>query len=154
MKPKTYTKEQFLKDVAKEARALKKMLTPDEINKLDAASLNPRSYNKCIYGQMTGDCRSVRASELIFNACQRFCHQPNGDLVGAGWDEKGGSFSNLKKNINGKNIDGVNNHTDLRLKREYEIEFYSSLEAYIMLPKSKKANLIAFLRGERKDLVL
>lgn len=150
-----YTKAQFLKDVAKEARKLKRAATTTEIDNLNARTLDPRNYGSCIYGQMTGDCRSKRAAELIFGCCNRYLELPDGeDLTGADDDEKGGSFAKMKKNINGKEIEGISNATDFKESRRYSANYYSSLEAYILLPTAKNKNLIAFLRGERKDLVL
>jgi hypothetical protein len=54
--------------VIAEARKLKKLITPEEINRLDPYKLDGKSNSKCIYGLITGSCKSERAKELI-DAC-------------------------------------------------------------------------------------
>lgn len=61
----------FPKLVIEEAKALKKHATKEERAKLDYENLDAEHYSKCIYGQMTGDCYSVRAHQLIGVACKR-----------------------------------------------------------------------------------
>lgn len=51
--------------VVDEATKLKQHATADELAGLDFERLDPRSPSMCIYGQMTGDCRSDRAIELL-----------------------------------------------------------------------------------------
>jgi predicted NAD-dependent protein-ADP-ribosyltransferase YbiA (DUF1768 family) len=51
--------------VIKEAKNIKKFATKEEIDKLLADSVAPTSTNMCIYGQMTGNCYSQRALELL-----------------------------------------------------------------------------------------
>lgn len=63
----SYTFEQLKEDVRKEAEALKIHATVEEREKLDISKLKPNSTSFCIYGQMTGDCDSRRASHLIKN---------------------------------------------------------------------------------------
>lgn len=145
-----YTKEQFLKDVEKEVRALKRNATEEELSNLDALILNPQSQRSCIYGQLTGSCHSLRASQLIFNCCKRFVEFPDGvDVFHA---DKG--FSKIKGLINGSKIKGVKDADQFYDTRSWDIKYFSSIETYIMFPNAKNKNLIAFLRGERKDLVL
>lgn len=57
--------------VKKEAANLKKNATKEELAKLDFDRLDGDSPYSCMYGQMTGHCYSNRASELIFNCCER-----------------------------------------------------------------------------------
>lgn len=146
---KQITKEQFLKDVRTEINNIKKYATKAEINRLDFENLNPDSKYKCIYGQMTGICTSPRASELIFKSCARYI-SPGDDYI------KTDSFIKLKSQINGKTIPDIkNNKQFLNTRREFgEIQHFSSLESYIMLPKAKNKNIISYLKGETKKLVL
>ena len=51
--------------VKDEAENLKKYALPRELAKLSFSKLFPWAYNKCIYGQMTGNCHSERAKELL-----------------------------------------------------------------------------------------
>ncbi len=48
-----------------EADNLKKHANPEELNRLDFSSFNPSLVDRCIYGQMTGNCFSSRAKQLI-----------------------------------------------------------------------------------------
>lgn len=115
----TYTKKQFLEDVKKEARALRKHATPEELVRLDFDTLKPNDIFCCVYGQMTGHCDGVRASELIKNCSPVFINACDGSL-----------------------------------ENKFETFHYSPIEQYIMEDDAKNKNLIAFLKGERKDLVL
>jgi hypothetical protein len=146
----TYTKKQFIEDVKKEARALKKTATVEEIDSLDFQHFNPESPSGCIYGQMTGNCRSKRASELIFNCCKRYVDMPPDDHAYA----LPTNFDEMKECINGEKIPGVKSAHDLYEKRDDTIWHFSSIEAYIMMPDAKSANLIDYLKGTRNDLVL
>lgn len=51
--------------VVKEATKLKKFATKKEISKLDITKLDGTHVNYCVYGQLTGDCFSNRAYNLI-----------------------------------------------------------------------------------------
>lgn len=55
--------------VKEEADNLKKYATRKEIDRLNFYEVNPHSKTKCIYGQMTGNCISDRAEELIYMCC-------------------------------------------------------------------------------------
>lgn len=57
--------------VKEEAEKIKQHATPEELAKLDPEEIEGRSPTKCIYGQMTGDCNSKRAIELIHLCCQK-----------------------------------------------------------------------------------
>lgn len=61
----TYTFEQLKEDVKKEAEALRVHATKEELGRLDIKYLDGNDIKLCIYGQMTGDCDSSRASYLI-----------------------------------------------------------------------------------------
>lgn len=130
-----YTKAQFLKDVAAEAKALKKNATKKELEKLNFYTLNANHSEKCIYGQQTGNCRSKRAVKLITLCCKKF-------VQNEGFHPRNG-FDAVVKSVNGETSESPQTLT-----------YLSSIETYILLPRSKRKNLIAYLRGERKDLVL
>lgn len=145
----TYTKKQFLEDVAKEARALREHATKDELSNLDFNSFDPDSHKRCIYGQMTDNCQSLRAAELVHACCTRYFHRfAVGSLREVNMDL-------VKKRVNGEVVEGVQTASDLHEKRRgFEQKYFSAIEAYIATPFAKNQNLIAFLKGERKDLVL
>jgi hypothetical protein len=146
----TYTKKQFLEDVAKEARALRHKATKRELDELDFSLLDPKDEQMCIYGQMTGDCKSKRAAELILSCCKRFVDMPKEDFEQLPIS----SFTALRPQINGSKIEGVKTAKDFQKTRKDFVSHFSAIEAYILLPNAKNKNLIAFLKGERKDLVL
>lgn len=135
---KRYTKEMFLKDVAKEARLLKKNATAEELEKLDIIKLDPSSKYECIYGLATSHCRSPRAIELIESCCKRFIFRHH-DL------KRGMKY--VSQNVNGATA-------DLKEGNDFDIHHFSSIETYIMQPFAKNKNLIAYLKGEKKELVL
>ena len=51
--------------VLEEATLLKQHATPEEIKSLDLNTIEPNHFDQCIYGQMTGNCYSERAHELL-----------------------------------------------------------------------------------------
>lgn len=57
--------QELLKQVKKEATKLRDNITEEERNKLNYATLAGTSRRRCIYGQITGDCNSYRATNLI-----------------------------------------------------------------------------------------
>lgn len=61
--------KEYLKEVKKEIINIKKHATAEEIDMLDFFRLNAYNYRQCIYGQMTGNCYSKRATELIRLCC-------------------------------------------------------------------------------------
>lgn len=63
--------EKFPKLVVNEAKKLREFTTVEEREKLNFATLDPISYRRCIYGQITDDCRNERAEELIRKCCSR-----------------------------------------------------------------------------------
>lgn len=142
-------KADFLNAIAHEVKTLREIATELEISRLSLHGFNPTDSNKCIYGQMTGSCGSKRAKELMDKACiivangaiENFQHATyakakkfiNGKNEGQGWNDDGGSY-------------------DHHRSRNYE--HASALEAYICLKDAKVKNVISYLRGEKKRLVL
>jgi hypothetical protein len=51
--------------VAEEARNLKRFATPEELAKLNFKTINAFGGHCNVYGQLTGNCSSKRASELL-----------------------------------------------------------------------------------------
>lgn len=62
---KTYTFDQLKEDVRKEAEALRVHATKEERERLGIEQLDPSDVRLCIYGLMTGECDSARATKLI-----------------------------------------------------------------------------------------
>ena len=96
-----YTKEQFLADVVAEAIALKKNATPEEIGRLDFDTLRPENKERCIYGQMTGDCDSLRAIDLISLCAKRFIVDNSFSFV------QQDGFERIQENVNGEFVEDL-----------------------------------------------
>lgn len=138
----TYTKKQFLEDVAAEATALKEHATKEELAKLNLKEFDPHSPEKCIYGLIGEDCRSDRSIELINKCCVRFF---DGEAL---WQ-----IAEVTKKRNALLV-ALEHAKDAERTVSKSFFYVSAIETYIYLPNAKNANLIAFLKGERKDLVL
>lgn len=139
----TYTFEQLKEDVKKEAEALRVHATSEELGRLDFEQLDAEDMYKCIYGQMTGYCNSDRGVHLIETCAIRYIK--DGDLTYVSRD----GFERIQKYVNGATV------TNLYHNRNCDIDVhYSAIEAYILLPEAKNANLIAYLRGETEILEL
>ena len=135
-----YTKKQFFVDVAKEVESLKKNATKEEIERLNITTLMPSKKDSCIYGQMTGDCTTARAIELIGMSCQRYINTSSASKI------RNNGIDFIQGNINGTSIP--------RRRSGFDVGWFSTLEAYIVLPEAKNKNIIAYLKGEKKTLVL
>jgi hypothetical protein len=138
------TKKQFIEDVKKEIRAIKKHSKPEERAKLTYSKFNPDRLTNCIYGQMTGHCRNERAVELIRKCCQRILNL----------DKVNGTVSKtLRTNpdsiINGKNAKVIKQGSwNVR-------QYQSALEGHILvLGKRKSAPILSYLKGETNKLEL
>ncbi len=86
--------------VIAEAKQLKLNATKSELESLNFNTLNPSRTTSCIYGQMTGNCFSSRATELIELSCEKVykCNYLNhptelgGDLNGSPKEADRGSY--------------------------------------------------------------
>jgi hypothetical protein len=153
-----YTEDQFLEDVMAEAKALKATAKLKEVKNLEASMLDPFDYRKCIYGQMTGDCFSARAAELIFECCPRYFigeidEEGSGSLI----DKDNGpmSLSAAIGFVNGVKVPEVKGVEDFVYHREHSAYMhFSSIEAYIVTKGAKIPELIAFLKDETQTLEL
>jgi hypothetical protein len=140
----TYTFDQLIEDVRKEAEALRVHATKEELGRLDISKLDPTKTNLCVYGLMSGHCNSDRAVSLIKSCARRYVK------TASICDIKYEGFEQILKIINGETVD------DLQESRKdlFEDGHYSAIEAYILLPEAKNAKLIAFLKGETDNLEL
>lgn len=148
----TITKKQFLADVAKEVEALREHATDEEKERLDFYNFNPRTVRGCIYGQMTRDCESERAHELMNLSCVRQMNIKNGSKVGT-TDLTDKTFTEIAHFVNGDYDEKTwdkNSHGFLTRTFAY----LSALEGYINLKDAKNKNVIAYIKGETDKLVL
>lgn len=142
----SYTAEQFIEDVKKEATALRQHATADEIHRLEVEDLDPSDVRACIYGQMTGNCTSLRASDLIFACCSRYfdndrdqCFIDADEIIHA---DKGTSAGEAQT------------ANDLFEYRRKDLIFLSAIESYILIPKANVTGLVSYLKGETDTLEL
>lgn len=121
--------------VEAEARALRNHATQDEIDMLDFDELDPLDPDQCIYGQMTGNCYSDRAKELIELCCNRV------------YKSFHGSLPNIGAPLNGSPIGKSRMCDDEELHSN--TEYYSPIELYISGKDEERiAKLIRFIQGE------
>lgn len=152
-----YTFEQLKEDVRKEAEALRVHATKEELAKLDITTFDPVIYDSCIYGQLAESCFSKRAAYLIFNCCRRyFKSQIDDSEDGLETMEEHARVGRVLELVNGETVKGINNAEDLATHRGGVLNMfhYSAIEAYIITPQARNANLIAYLRGETETLEL
>ncbi len=122
--------------VKKEAKNLRKLATPEELNQLNFDVLNPQSEYRCVYGLMTGHCFSDRANLLISECAPRvYIHTPEAES----------DNSILAKKLNGK----------LKEPRK-EMIHWSPIETFIYKLKNQKSGanerLVKYIKGEIKTL--
>lgn len=138
-----YTFENLIDDVKKEAAALKVHATKEELGRLDFKRLYPSERGGCIYGSMAFDCDSERAVELISKcACRYIADNSFNHIAIEG-------FERISEYVNGTVVDDLSNK-----RHGSDIAHYSAIEAYILLPEAKNANLIAYLKSETETLDL
>lgn len=118
------TRKELCELVLLEADNIKQYCTEEEISKLDIGTLNPEHVEKCIYGQMTGNCESSRSLNLIqdlpifFNEIMQ--------------DSTKETLKNTTKNYRGN---------------EFGKYVFSPIEVYISLPNANNKNLINYIKG-------
>lgn len=141
-KPKDYTEAKFRKEIKQEINLIKKHATTEEIENLDFETFNPDVERQCVYGQMTGNCRSPRASVLIRKCCKRFVIR---DGVGKA---KIGYRAIIEL------INGIKSSKEDLGTAAWDAKYFSALETYILFPQTKNKKVISYLKGERDTLSL
>ncbi len=124
--------KRLVKEVHKEAKKLKVTASADELENLDFSYLSPTAGSRCIYGQLTGDCFTSRAIELIKECA----------AVGIHDSDVGSESQSCKIQIGKK--------TDIRSGNE----FWSPIEVYIGQNGADNKHLIDYLKGDIKKLDL
>jgi hypothetical protein len=132
------TKKEFLDHVKHEVETIKDLATKEEIDNLEFGDFNPNSYSRCIYGQMTGHCRTQRALNLMSKACSV--------LVNRHFESTDSTFRVMKKHIRGP--------YENNLMHPNVVDYFSALEAYILLKGSKNNHIFEYLKGYTKILKL
>lgn len=124
--------------VIKEAQNLRKFAYKSELARLSAEHIDAEHSEKCVYGQMTGDCFSNRANNLIIKCCEKVYK-----VVNRFEDEN--YIQKAKLNGAPHKVQGTDrNHT-----------YYSPIEkALITMTNKQKQELVNYLKGETETLVL
>ena len=137
------TEDVFLSEVKHEIEQLKIHATEDEKNNLDFRAFDPYSAFYCIYGQMTGQCTTERAKELMDLSCLRVFKQ---NIL----RNKRLNFSNVLEFLNGAYTgqDWINIYYGRKLI------YLSALEGFIALPEADNEAIIAYIKGETEILNL
>jgi len=129
---KIIPRKKWLSLVAQEIRAIKKNTTKEEKKKLHLKTFDPQNSSNCIYGLMTGECRSKRAVSLIEKCCKGVISN-NTVAPSIGYMKELTSIEMLKK----KKI----THTD----------YFSNLEAYIYdAPSQLNKQILGWIKGTTK----
>ena len=119
--------EKYLIAVKHEIEMLKTHATKKERNKLILKDFNPLNPTTCIYGQMTDNCFSKRATELI-SLCTNY------------------GFKTLT-------LSNVNDIKEMKLGRIVGSDLqYTPLEHFIVNYKEYTKDIIAFLKEEKNKL--
>lgn len=141
-----YTIKDLRSDVRQEADNIKKYATKEEISRLDFKSLDPKKIDRCIYGQMTGNCDNERAVELITLCAKRYVKDNQLTMI------RVDGFERIASRVNGETVDQLSLR---RASSSYPLTQHSSMiEAYILLPGAKNESLINYIKGETKALKL
>ena len=139
-------KQEFLDAVAHEAKGIKKHAFKTEIGRLNIDFLEPSHSIHCFYGQMTGNCFSRRAKVLIRKIKPKFMSSEISTSYST--DTFSSMKSSLKKGVVDEMV-GVNSVNERSIFSDY-----TPLELYVTLKGAKNENVINYLKGETKDLVL
>ena len=144
-------KEEFLKEVRKEVKLLKKHATAEQLLKLNAKIFNPAQSDTCVYGQITGNCQSIEAKRLMDLCCKKIFVLAEGaeNLV----DRK---FSDVKallgEKYKGQTWDESIIEGEPLILRSYE--YMTVLEGYTCLKRANIEGLIDFLKSKTTELEL
>lgn len=131
-----YTVEQFKADVIAECVALREHATKEELNILNSEVIYAWSDNSCIYGLLTGDCKSNRASQLI-KSCVKTAVRFN--------------LLRSSKTI----YDQIITPTELSICiNRVDFLAVTALEAYIMCSDADIPAIQSYLTGQTETLVL
>lgn len=121
----------FLRLVREELDLIKANATKEEISRLDFDTFNYENRGQCIYGQMTGNCFSKRASEIMGKKISTL-------------------DTDLPKNNPNFNFDHFDPDKSLGVPLRY-----TYLEQYLFWSSSLvHSKIISYLKGEIDDIAL
>lgn len=121
------TKKQFLKEVVAELDTIREKATKEELKRLDFNKFRFYKPENCIYGQLTGNCHSIRAAVIM----------PK-------------SYSGITS-ING-NIEKIN-PIDFSQLDTGRGRLFTALEQYLYIVDSDKhREILQYLKGEIKTI--
>ncbi len=136
------TKKQLLTAVMEELNDIKRYAFKKEIAKLDIKTFDYGNEDHCIYGQMTGNCHSKRATKLVNKCCNGYVCTYITPLF-----KEQITFRESKVSI-------IKRSGDLLRETFTGSSRFSALELYITLKGAKNKEIFEYLKGERKTLKL
>ena len=140
-------KADFLQAVMHEINMLKQHAAPEELSKMDFGKLDGGYATTCIYGQITGDCTTRRAKELMDASCIR--------VMDFNFPHRGIDIDDPHFNINGAYTGQSWSPFEEGYDKTYRSYRYMSvLEAYIITKDAKNEEVIKYLKGEIDTLIL
>jgi len=146
---KRITKKQFLLDVRHEIDMLKLHATDAEKARLDFDRFDYTSQFRCIYGQLTGNCDSKRAKELMDLACVRVMHLGSSGVHEL--DQCDITDLDFKNKINGKYTGQT---WEDKGWSDRSFHYLSALEGYIATKGAKNEAIIEYIKGNTDKLKL
>ncbi len=127
-----------------EARKLRENITVDEAARLDFSQLDPEHAERCIYGQIAGNCVSKRAIELI-EKCAPFSinmrkNNTKPVRVEEAWDTSCTFEPEKTSNVLERSV--------------WAIDYFSPIETYITQEGADNEQLVDFIKGEIAEIDL
>lgn len=151
-------KSEFLQDVEAEIRNIKAIATKEELGRLNFETFKPEKPDQCIYGQLTHDCSSERAKEIMSASCKRVMDFnliqnrmiETNTIFGRSYEVKGMDLEVMVEGANGVYESQPWNHPkEAGMISRYR--FMSLLEAYIQSAGANNAGILAWLKGETEE---
>ena len=133
--------KKFPKLVVEEAKNLRKFATQEEKDRLLKNTIDPESPFSCIYGQLTSDCQSIRAIELIEKCTKRVYEYVSG--------KNNGLYTKVANCVK------INGSPKGKIRMSHNHAYYSPIEVFISKNgegSPLNIKLAEYIKGERKTL--
>lgn len=130
------TKEELIPYVLQEVEGLRKYATKEQKAKLDLNELNPKWDSECIYGLMTGSCKSLEAAELAAKC---------GLFISFGRVQT--SNTTLKDTLSSL-------IEEPKVSRSSFNSTFSPMEVYISIRPIDARNILRYIKGSIDELIL
>lgn len=152
--PPLTKREKFLHDVMFEIEALKANAIPEEIERLNLSNFDPTHSERCIYGQMTGRCDTIRAHELMNESCIRLVDTKSSNLITQPQFLGPAHSNKLPIESDKFVVNGEYDKNKIWPGRVRSYAYLSALEGYILTENANIEGVMAFLKGETDSMEL